>query len=278
MYHKIDESAEALSILCINICRILDPEFIIIGGGMSLAGDVLLSLIKTKFKNKAWTILDDNVQIVLASECSHAGVIGSALFALTYYNDITDKQDGETWEPELFERKIRPSKSVDVLSFMCSNTSQVSAKRDAASDIGSNSDLDYNFDSSNDHYMDLNDMGSGGDTGMGEHMNNNNGARNYDDVTNENHAHDFYDFKQKDGIILKRTKEYDLTRQLFLTTSALFLVSAGTALYMIKNYGNDNSKIHTSENHGKTGYVQYAIIAGQSCISSYSLYMLLKGN
>lgn len=75
----INETAESLSILCINISRILDPEYIIIGGGMSLAGDVFLNLILSNFQKRSWTVLDDNVRIVLASNSKNAGIIGAAL-------------------------------------------------------------------------------------------------------------------------------------------------------------------------------------------------------
>ena len=89
----LDETAEALSILCINICRILDPEFIIIGGGMSRAGDSLLSLLHLHFRRRAWTILDDEVKIVLSQQGEHAGVIGAALHASACYYNIQDESD-----------------------------------------------------------------------------------------------------------------------------------------------------------------------------------------
>jgi predicted NBD/HSP70 family sugar kinase len=35
----IDETARYLGVLCINLCRVLDPETIIMTGGMALSGD-----------------------------------------------------------------------------------------------------------------------------------------------------------------------------------------------------------------------------------------------
>jgi hypothetical protein len=225
---------------------------------MSLAGDVLLSLIQSKFKKRAWTILDDNVKLVLASESSHAGVIGAALFALTFYNDLSDteKSDRESWDLKS-EPCLKPSKSFDVLNFMCSNTSQ------------DRSNEDYTFDNSNEHYTNLNDAD----------MHDVNDSISYNDVTNENYKNGFYDYEDKDNISQKsQEKANALSRQFLVTTSALFLFSAGTTFYMLNNYGNNSARIINSDSGSKTSYIHFAMIAGHSCISSYSLYMLYKGN
>jgi hypothetical protein len=225
---------------------------------MSLAGDVLLSLIQLKFKKRAWTILDDNVKLVLASESSHAGVIGAALFALTFYNDLSDteKSDRESWDLKS-EPCLKPSKSFDVLNFMCSNTSQ------------DRSNEDYTFDNSNEHYTNLNDAD----------MHDVNDSISYNERSNENYKSSFYDFEQKDkekDKMSQKSQEHAnaLNRQALVTTSASFLISAGTTFYMI----NNNSRIINSNSGSKTSYIQYAMIAGQSCISIYSLYMLYKEN
>ena len=137
----LDETAEALAILCINICRILDPEFIIIGGGMSQAGDTLLSLINCYFQKKSWTILDDTVRIILAKNASNSGIIGSALYASSCYYNRTKKReddlmysdalqcnhvddfDGDTNYDNNAQRFKKKVKSLEVLNYMDSNSS-----------------------------------------------------------------------------------------------------------------------------------------------------------
>jgi hypothetical protein len=152
---------------------------------------------------------------------------------------------------------------------MCSNTSQ------------DRSDEDYTFDNSNEHYTSLNDT-SLNDTGSESNSNvgggGGNDSINYTDRTTKNYRNNFYDFesKDKDKISQKSQKsENALSRQLFLTTSVLFLISSGSTLYMINNYNNHTRIVN---NDIRTSYFQYAMIVGHSCISSYSLYMLYKGN
>jgi ROK family len=127
----LNETAEGLSILCINICRILDPEFIIIGGGMSLAGDVLLEPIKKYFRSRSWTVLNDDVSIVIASNSNDAGIIGAALHAMTCFIRTRDDLAFETMILNSSPRTssiIKASKSVEVLNYMHSNRESGSNK------------------------------------------------------------------------------------------------------------------------------------------------------
>ena len=77
----LNDTYECLATLCINLCRIIDPDVIIIGGGMALAGDVLLSSVKDYFVRRSWSIMKDSVVLVLGSNATQAGIIGAAMAA-----------------------------------------------------------------------------------------------------------------------------------------------------------------------------------------------------
>jgi hypothetical protein len=69
-----------LAVLSINLCRVVDPEVIVFGGGLAKAGKVLLDLIRKYVKEKTWTVLPTDVQLTLAVS-DKAGVLGPALAA-----------------------------------------------------------------------------------------------------------------------------------------------------------------------------------------------------
>ena len=53
----VDETADAIGIMCINLVRFFDCATILLSGGMSLAGDHLLSRVRKAFAAHHWTIL-----------------------------------------------------------------------------------------------------------------------------------------------------------------------------------------------------------------------------
>lgn len=66
--------------MVVNLCRIVDPEVIVFGGGLSQAGEPLLSAIRKYVAQRTWKILPTDVKIVQA--CSeNAGIVGAALAA-----------------------------------------------------------------------------------------------------------------------------------------------------------------------------------------------------
>ena len=77
----MEETADYLSILAINICRVVDPEIIIFSGGLAKAGDVFLSLVRDKMKHRTWTVLPTDVQLVIARSIDNGGMVGAALAA-----------------------------------------------------------------------------------------------------------------------------------------------------------------------------------------------------
>eukprot|EP01038_Epipyxis_sp_PR26KG_P007488 gene7488-10203_t len=83
----IDEISRNLAVMCINVCRIVDPDIIIFAGGMSNAGSYLIDKIKKQVKELTWTVLATDVIIMNASASDDAGVIGVALAAKQHYYD-----------------------------------------------------------------------------------------------------------------------------------------------------------------------------------------------
>lgn len=59
------------------VCAIVDPSVVVIGGGVSKAGNVLLDYVKDGFKDKCF-FANKNVEFVLASLGNDAGICGSA--------------------------------------------------------------------------------------------------------------------------------------------------------------------------------------------------------
>eukprot|EP01041_Mallomonas_annulata_P006422 gene6422-12984_t len=75
----LEETAECLSLLCINICRMVDPDIIVIGGGMARADSALLDRVRRHMARRVWTVLPHYARLVLSATPEHAGIIGAAL-------------------------------------------------------------------------------------------------------------------------------------------------------------------------------------------------------
>ena len=78
----LDKTAYYLALLSLNVRAVVDPQMIVIGGGMSQAGDILLSAVRRHFKHQGWHLQDaDRCSIELAALGNDAGMIGAALAA-----------------------------------------------------------------------------------------------------------------------------------------------------------------------------------------------------
>jgi glucokinase len=73
-----DQAARYLAVACVNLCRVLDPDRIVLGGGMAAAGDDLLGPVRRHFEQVHWTIDRPRTTIALAKLGNDAGVIGAA--------------------------------------------------------------------------------------------------------------------------------------------------------------------------------------------------------
>ena len=74
----VDRMVKYLSIGIINVCNILDPEIIAIGGGVSKAGDYLIERLKAEVGKMFFTPKIKYGEIVLAQLGNEAGILGAA--------------------------------------------------------------------------------------------------------------------------------------------------------------------------------------------------------
>ncbi|AUJ32390.1 MAG: ROK family glucokinase [Liquorilactobacillus nagelii] len=71
-----------LGLACANIGNLLNPSFIVIGGGVSAAGKFLLDRVNTSFLKYAFPTVRTTTKLKLAQLGNDAGVIGAASLAL----------------------------------------------------------------------------------------------------------------------------------------------------------------------------------------------------
>ena len=71
----VDSTCKILAKALAQVCSVIDPEIIVIGGGVSKAGDILTSRISTFFKEYAFHACK-NTPIVLAKLENDAGMYG----------------------------------------------------------------------------------------------------------------------------------------------------------------------------------------------------------
>jgi glucokinase len=74
----IDTVALYLGIALANIANTLNPEKIVLGGGVSKAGDILLNPVKEQFLKNAFPRVAKSTEISIATLGNDAGVIGAA--------------------------------------------------------------------------------------------------------------------------------------------------------------------------------------------------------
>jgi len=73
-----DETCRMLALACINVCHFIDPQMIVLAGGMSQAGRFLLDAVNRHFKAEWWKMTRITTRIALARLGNDAGVIGAA--------------------------------------------------------------------------------------------------------------------------------------------------------------------------------------------------------
>jgi glucokinase len=74
----IEYEAEYLAQGLGNIINIINPDILILGGGISLAGEILLNPVKEKLKKYALPITLEKIKIEIAKMGNEAGIIGAA--------------------------------------------------------------------------------------------------------------------------------------------------------------------------------------------------------
>jgi glucokinase len=75
-------SLEGLACGIISLINVLDPEIVIIGGGIAVAGEALFEPLAIKVKETEWSLEGEHVRIVPAVLGEFAGAIGAAWNAM----------------------------------------------------------------------------------------------------------------------------------------------------------------------------------------------------
>ncbi|TVP82853.1 MAG: ROK family protein [Alkalicoccus sp.] len=81
----VDEAMEHLGLALANLCNSFNPETIVIGGGVSKAGNFIIDKIKASFQKYAIPKIGRETKINLAALGNDAGVIGAAWLAKEFF-------------------------------------------------------------------------------------------------------------------------------------------------------------------------------------------------
>jgi len=73
-----DEAIRYLAQGCVNLCRIFDPDQIVLTGGMTKAGEDLMAPLRKHFQQLDWKLLPTPTKISIATLGNDAGSIGAA--------------------------------------------------------------------------------------------------------------------------------------------------------------------------------------------------------
>ena len=73
-----EKSLEALACAIASLINVLDPELVIVGGGIAVAGEALVAPLRARIKEIEWSLEGEHVRIVPAMLGEFAGAIGAA--------------------------------------------------------------------------------------------------------------------------------------------------------------------------------------------------------
>ena len=89
----VTRSAEALGLVIANAASVLDPEIVVLGGGVPEAGEIWLAPLRASFRRNAVAPIAERTQIVTAGLGYHAGVLGAAALAVEAMRRGSKAQD-----------------------------------------------------------------------------------------------------------------------------------------------------------------------------------------
>jgi glucokinase len=75
-------SLEGLACGIVSLINVLDPEVVIVGGGIAVAGEALFEPLEKKVRENEWSLNGEHVRIVPAILGEFAGAIGAAWNAM----------------------------------------------------------------------------------------------------------------------------------------------------------------------------------------------------
>ncbi len=78
----VDYETDYIALGIGNLLNVLDPEIVVVGGGVSLAGDILFDKVKERLKKYAFPSTTENLKIVAASLGNDAGILGAAYLGM----------------------------------------------------------------------------------------------------------------------------------------------------------------------------------------------------
>lgn len=78
----VDQVSEYLGLACGNIANLLNPSTIVIGGGVSRAGEFLAERVRNEFQQYAFPTIRESTHIRIAELGNDAGVIGASSLVL----------------------------------------------------------------------------------------------------------------------------------------------------------------------------------------------------
>lgn len=223
---------------------------------MSLAGDALLDPIKEYFQKRKWTVLNDDVSIVIASNSNDAGIIGAALHAMTCFNR---KRDDLAFEMMILNCSpttssiIKASKSVEVLNYMHSNRESSSNKNllDAV-----------NACHTMDNKLNIDGRATVNENKHDTHLSHSKGNTKVSSSDTDSNAH-------KAEKSINRKSSSRTLAVILLASGALSLFSA----YTFATSLTENRHIENDRNNSKTtNLIQYSAFFCQICAGSYLLY------
>jgi glucokinase len=81
-----DEACRYLAVTCINLRHLLNPRVIVLGGGLSEAGDLIIEPVRRYARGMAWGDHDEP-ELRIAQLGNDAGVIGVGMLALDRRNE-----------------------------------------------------------------------------------------------------------------------------------------------------------------------------------------------
>jgi glucokinase len=78
----VDNALKYLGVGVANAITAFDPEKVVIGGGVSMVGDVLFDKVRQVVKDRCFKVLSESCEVVPASLKTKAGIIGAAAVAI----------------------------------------------------------------------------------------------------------------------------------------------------------------------------------------------------
>ena len=270
----LNETAEALALLCINICRILDPEYIIIGGGMSLAGEPLLSLILSNFKERAWDVLDDDVRIVLSSNSDEAGIVGAALHASLCYFRSQDELAMDRVTIELngqVAQAMKASRSVEVLNYMLNNSNSSNSFSNQKLDQMGSSSTSTSYHNHTHNYLSSPPFRTPGKQNFNEKNSKYIGIRQKIEYNvNDNDDEAAY-------ALSKYSSLSNIEVNVLSFNSAFSLMSMSTIAFILYNKNAASvvsSRLDLDNGFKTSNFILFSALTSQVCLSTYFLFRL----